>query len=205
MAKKKVSKKKRRRRQKVFLARFLVVVILVALVVGMVFLGYRLIKRITDSAGPKEVSVTTVTINKNGSIDETLVEDFDESVYDEEGLKSMINEELSRYGKAVKFVELETESGKAKLSLEFENDTTLSSFNGTVFYADTIESLKIRGIQLPGEALMAGGEHAVVVSETMDVNVPKKIKYSSQNAVVDKKGKCASVSITDGANAVIVY
>ena len=205
MAKKKVSRKKRRRRQQVILARVIVVLVLLLILGALGFLAFRLVGRIAQSAGPKEVSVTTVTVNKDGSIDETLVEDFDESLYDENGLMSMINEELSRYGKSVKFVGLETESGKARLSLSFDNDVSLSSFNGTVFYADTIDSLKERGVELPGEALLAGGDRAVVLSESMDVLVPKKIKYASGNVTLDEKKKSASVSVSDGANAVIVY
>jgi len=205
MAKKKVSRKKRRRRQQVILARTIVVLVLLAILGALGFLIFRLVGRIAQSAGPKEVSVTTVTVNKDGSIDETLVEDFDESLYDENGLMSMINEELSRYGKSVKFVDLETDSGKARLSLSFENDTALSNFNGTVFYADTIDSLKERGVVLPGDALMAGGDRAVVLSESMDVVLPRKVKYASSNVTVDGKKKSASATVADGTNAVIVY
>ena len=187
------------------LARTIVVLVLLAILGALGFLIFRLVGRIAQSAGPKEVSVTTVTVNKDGSIDETLVEDFDESLYDENGLMSMINEELSRYGKSVKFVDLETDSGKARLSLSFENDTALSNFNGTVFYADTIDSLKERGVVLPGDALMAGGDRAVVLSESMDVVLPRKVKYASSNVTVDGKKKSASATVTDGTNAVIVY
>ncbi len=202
---KKGSKKKRKRRQKVYLARFIFALFLITVLGLLGFLGYKLVGKIAEKSGPKEVLVTTLTVNKNGSIDEVLVEDFDESLYDENQLLSMINEELSRYGNAVKFEGLEVESGKARLTISYEDDKAYSGFNGTVFYADTIDNVKSLGVQLPGEALLAGGDHVVVMSESMDINVPKKIKYSSPGITVSDRQKSASVTVADGANAVIVY
>ncbi|MBR1875978.1 MAG: hypothetical protein IJ805_02590 [Lachnospiraceae bacterium] len=199
-------KKKRRRRQRVYMARFMVVLFLLIILGAAAFLIYKGFAFIKDKASGEKLTVTTITVNKNGSIDETIIEDFDEGVYDEAELTSMINEEISRYGSAVEFKGLSTGSGKAELVLSFEDDDACAGFNKTVFYADSIESLKARGVQLPGEAALAGGTQAVVVSESLDVRVPKKIKYVSPGATVTSKNeKTATVVVQDGSNAVIVY
>ena len=183
--------------------------VLLALIGAAAFLCYKGLNFFASNKGggnSKDVDVTTVTINKDGSISEVMVDDFDESIYDEEQLISMVNEEISRYGKSAAFDGLEVADGKVKLSLSFETDEVCSGFNDTVFFSDTMENLKSRGVQLPGEALMAGGDKAVVVSESMDVKVPKKIKYASPGAVIsDKDSKKVSVTIAEGENAVIVY
>ncbi len=202
---KKGSKKKRKRRQQVYLVRFIFALFVILILGAAGYFVHRLIVKISENAGPKEVQITTLTVKKDGSIDEILVEDFDESVYDETQLMNMINEEISRYGRSVKFQGLDIESGVARLTLTFENDDTCASFNGTTFYADTVDALKQNGVELPGEALLAGGSHAVVSSGDMDIIVPKKIKYATPGVTLSGKDKTASARLGEDAVCVIVY
>ncbi|MCR5650523.1 MAG: hypothetical protein K6F86_05020 [Lachnospiraceae bacterium] len=200
-----MSKKRKRRRQKVLIARFIfamfVVLIMGLLVVG----GFSMVKKFSESKD-RDIEVSTLIFEKNGGIKQVIVEDFDPSLYDEAGLRAMIEEELSRFGKAIDMDSLEVEDGKAKLTLLYDDVQVCANFNGISLYADTIDDLKKKGVNFPGDALLAEGKNAVILSASTDVIVPKKIRYSSPGVTVDQDDeRHASVIVESGKNALIIY
>ncbi len=179
----------------------LVVTILGLLVVG----GVSLARKISSSS-EVDIETSTLIFKKNGQVTQVIVEDFDQSQYDEAGLRSMIDEEISRFGSSVKMTGLEIEGGKAKLTLEYDDVQVCANFNGITLYADTMDNLKSKGVNFPGDALLSDGKNAVILSYPVDVIVPKKIKYASPGAAIDPDNdKCASINVEDGKNALIVY
>ena len=80
------------------------------------------------------------------------------------------------------------------------------TLNGITLYADSIDDLKKKGVNFPGEALTSDGKNAIILSSSVDVIVPKKIRYSSPGAAVDPEDdRHASVSVENGKNALIIY
>lgn len=200
-----MSKKRKRRRQKVLIARFIfamfVVTILGLLVVG----GFSIVKKLADSRD-RDIEVSTLIFEKNGRVKQVIVEDFDPSLYDESGLRSMIDEEISRFGKSIDVESLDVSDGKAKLTLAYDDVQVCANFNGITLYADTIDDLKKKGVNFPGDALLSDGKNAIILSMPVDVMVPKKIRYSSPGAAVDPDDdRHATVSVESGKNALIIY
>ncbi len=179
----------------------LVVSILGLIVVG----GFSIVKKLADNKD-RDIEVSTLVFEKNGKVRQVIVEDFDASLYDEAGLRSMIDEEISRFGKAIDVESLEVADGKARLTLLYDDVQVCANFNGITLYADSIDDLKKKGVNFPGEALTSDGKNAIILSSSVDVIVPKKIRYSSPGAAVDPEDdRHASVSVENGKNALIIY
>ena len=184
-----------------FIFAMFIVTILGLLVVG----GYSIVKKISDSRN-RDIDVSALIFDKNGGVKQVIVEDFDPSLYDESGLRSMIDEEISRFGKSIDVESLEFTDGKAKLTLNYDDVQVCANFNGITLYADTVEALKKRGVRFPEEALASDGKHAVILSTPIDVIVPAKIRYSSPGAALDPDDdRHASVTVESGKNALIIY
>ena len=196
--------KRKRRRIKAYLARFLFVLIIL-LMLGAAGIGiYKLTGYISLSA--KEVSATTLYVHKNGSVEETIVEDFDETAYSTEKLQKMIDDETSAYGNGVKAGKLKFANGKAILKMKYSSCSDCAKFNDETFYAGKIDTLTEEGVNFSTDALSAGGRYAVVLNTSVDVAVPSKILYASGNVTVDPENeKKATVSADNGEMAYIVY
>ncbi len=200
-----MSKKRKKRRQKVFIARFIFAMMVVTILGLLVIGGVSLAKKIS-AGNESDIECSTLIFNKKGGVTQVIVEDFDESLYDESALRSMIDEELSRFGKSVTVTSLDIADGKARLTLDYDDVQVCANFNGMTLYADTMESLKSRGVNFPGDALLSDGKNAVILSQPMDVRVPKKIKYASPGVQIDPDNeKNATVSVEEGKNALIIY
>ncbi|MBO4375187.1 MAG: hypothetical protein J5829_08795 [Lachnospiraceae bacterium] len=200
-----MSKKRKKRRQKVLIARFVFAMLVVSILGLIVVGGFSIVKKLSEGKD-RDIEVSTLVFEKSGKVKQVIVEDFDPSLYDEAGLRSMIDEEISRFGKAVDVESLDVTDGKAKLTLVYDDVQVCANFNGITLYADTIESLKKRGVNFPEEALSAEGKNAVIISYPVNVIVPKKIRYTSPGATVDPSDdRCATVTSENGKNALIIY
>ncbi len=200
-----MSKKRKRRRQKVLVARFIFAMLVVSFLGLLVVGGFSIFKKISEGKD-RDIEVSTLVFEKSGRVKQVIVEDFDPALYDEAGLRSMIDEEISRFGKAVDLESLNIEDGKAKLTLVYDDAQVCANFNGITLYADTVDDLKKKGVNFPGDALLSDGKNAVILSYSVDVIVPKKIKYSSPTVTVDTSDEThATVTAENGKNALIIY
>ena len=200
-----MSKKRKRRRQKVLVARFIFAMLVVSLLGLLVVGGFSIFKKISEGKD-RDIEVSTLVFEKSGRVKQVIVEDFDPALYDEAGLRSMIDEEISRFGKAVDLESLDIEDGKAKLTLVYDDAQVCANFNGITLYADTVDDLKKKGVNFPGDALLSDGKNAVILSYSVDVIVPRKIKYSSPTVTVDTADEThATVTAENGKNALIIY
>lgn len=201
------SRKRRRRKSRtsVIVARTIFCLVVLAVVGLVIYGGYRIYGAIAGRAR-SDVDVTTVTVAKNGTIRETIVEEFNPGFYDEGSLKSDIEGKISAAGGKVESEGLEIADGVARLKLKYESDDEMAAFNDEVFYADTIDSLISQGVSFDSEAVKAGGTHAVIVSETMDIRVPKKIIYVDGAITIDSDdAKLAHCTVDDGDLAFLIY
>ncbi len=212
--KKKISK----RRKRVFFARAMFSILVLFLLALVAFAGYRIFSNINlDLAKDTGTERTTIRLTGGSGIEEILIEPFDESLYDVSGLEKMVRDTTASFGNDMEFKDLTVEDGNAKITFSFKNADTLSAYHRVVFNAGTIDSLKEVGVQIPEDALKAGGNHAVVlgdaldaagpkISAEVDIVVPKKIRFSSGSVSVDgKNAKKATVNTEGGSTALIVY
>ena len=168
---------------------------------------------------------STAVFGKNGKVRVVSVEDFDPELYSEKELDGVIREELSKYNKGEKRIDLEAffvKDGKAYLELVYDSCddyvqfNQLDMFNGTVKDAlaqgysfdsvlsatSTEDSSKI----LSANDLESLGDHqAIFVMEPMDLVVPRRILYAGSNlSITDNRSAKVSGNVSRDEPAVII-
>ena len=160
---------------------------------------------------------TTVSIDKKGKITHEIIESFDKDYYNEDELRSLIDDELSEYcrsksnDKAAKLASLEIKEGMAEAEIDFESFEDYASFNEVDFFYGTVKEAMAK--EYPTDVTLKsadddstigkyefeslGDNMIVVVSEPVTVRLPGKIAYSTANIdVVDKdEARMASDSV----------
>lgn len=94
------------------------------------------------ACGSADVTRSTVELKKNGKIVEYTIEDFGESYYDAEELKSYIQSEVDAYldenEGSIKISKSEVEEQTAYLTMQYGNVDTFSDFNGIDCFSGSI-------------------------------------------------------------------
>jgi len=143
------------------------------------------------SAKADDVTNTSITINKNGSITSKIVEDFGESYYDIDGLKTMIESSINEYVAAnasaeVSLKKCDASKGVVKVQMEYGNYNSYAGFNGEQFFAGTIQEANQAGFDLnlnlnavtdksektsiSKADLLGMGDNHIVILETANTN-----------------------------------
>ncbi len=171
-----------------------------------------------------KIDTTTVSVDKNGVITETIVEDFSESYYDVEELKGDIQTQISEYNTnagndeaiILKDVELSDEK-VVHVAMKFAGYADYKAFNekelfcGTVAeaYGEGYEFTTMRDVNQEGvvlsssDVLEKGDMHIIILEEAQQVIVPGKITYISDGvSVIEEK---RAVNLNEGQKAFILY
>lgn len=198
-------KKKRKSRNKVIAARLIFVGIILVLI-ALLIIGLTKILASFSENIITDTDVSTVTVLRNGKIKQTIVEDFNPGFYDEKSLEDEIESRIEASDGKVESEGFEISDGVATLRLKYDSDEAMAAFNDQVFYADTIDALLEEGVSFDSNAIKAGGSHAVIVSETMDVRCPKKILYTGGTVTIDEDDpKLAHCTADDEQLAFVIY
>ncbi len=164
-------------------------------------------------------SSCVIEVLKDGSIMETITEEFAKEYYDEESLKAMILSEVADFNRShvndtISVDKLENKSGKmivkmrypsADIYTEYNTDdyNAKALFNGTVAEAyDAGYSLDISMTDAKGETtigkeeLLGMGSEKIIISEApLQIKVPGKILYVGEKVEAD--GKDEAYMLTD--------
>lgn len=218
------SRKQKKRRIKAYVLRVIFVLGIITVAALLIFGAVKLIGTLTGD-GRGTTDGNTVVVAKNGSIEGKITDTFDKDYYDADGLRTMIDSEISEYAgvagndKAVTLKKYDEKDGKVELVLDYATASDYRTFNGKQLYVGTVDELSNSGVDfnlaltaagedknvLPaGEILTHGEYHAVVLEEKLNVKVPKKILYTSGNVTLID-GKIAQISGDDEALAYIIY
>ena len=148
---------------------------------------------------------TSIAVKKNGTVVNTIVEDFAESYYDPAELQEMTENEINAFivyhgdGSAA-LDSLDTDDGKVKMVINFGSADDYSDFNSEMLEYETVSEAIISGrIDVnklldtdgnpadPDKASSLVNEHVVVTSGKNLISVPYKIKYVSPGVkILDK-------------------
>ena len=168
---------------------------------------------------------TTVYIDRNGKITEAIVEYWDQKYYDEDDLKSQIDNEIKQYedenkDSSVKLNKFKVENKKIKVNLTYDSASTYSEFNNITAFCGTILKAQEEGFSFDGkfnstndkpsvtiEELDGSEEYSVyILSEKEKVNTEFKILYASENVKVSDNKKTAVISDEDeNSLAYLIY
>ncbi len=173
--------------------------------------------------GEKEVTGETgKSILSDGSLEATIVRDFDESLYSVSELEAMMNSEVSEYNAShgagsVNVVSVGCENNKVTAVMNYESDEAYSEFNGRFFTHESYDEAVADGtikvsmrdaanLEQVDAADISGGDKmdVIVTDEVGYLTFPGKVRYISDGVLVIT-GKQVLVSDEMDGLAYIVY
>ena len=163
-----------------------------------------------------DYSETTIEINKNGEITNTLVGSFDKDYYNKDELKQLIEKEIAKYQSltgvsgAVKLKEYSVDAGTVKAVVYYSSYEDYKKINNVELFDGTLSEAIEEGIntnvtlvsKTSGERVLlkdavGSGEKIVVFSEPVKIKVYGKIIYASANVelIDEKQARMSSDSV----------
>lgn len=176
------------------------------------------------SAEPEEIS--TIEVQKDGSIIQSTVGSFDKDYYSKEDLESFAKEEIQSYSASgdgtIELSDISMlDDGNVKLTLKFDNSETYMAFEGKTLFMGTIAQAIVAGYEPSGymtpveegesadasvkvkEADYTMDMNILVVQEQYEVTVPGEILWVS--SVGTKLTGESSVQINTDELTYIIY
>ncbi len=221
------SKRKKARRRKAYIARLMTFVLAIAALAAIVFLTVKLVGVVkesihevaegdkTDEEAEESSASNIIAINKDGSLTETSVEDFDTAEYDADALKEMVNETIEEYNgsgeEKISLRSLEVKDGIARAVIYYASAKDYADYNEKTLKIGNVSNLDITGVTLADDkntvltkdsVTKVKGSYVLLNDETT-VAVPKEVEYVSRN--VKKTGKKTAEVKKAGIDSVIIY
>lgn len=156
------------------------------------------------SFGALNADVSTVRLNKDGSIEQLTVEQM---AADEDALRSFVEDEVAAYSGTgeVELVSLETtEDGMTKLLLKFSDASCYEAFEGDVCFVGTVSEALAAGYEVPEEMSADTNAKIAIVSEGYSVMLPGKILQSS-GGTIGENNKTVTVSTDEESPIYMIY
>ena len=174
-----------------------------------------------EEAAIEMTSACAIEVMKDGSILETITEEFAKEYYDEESLKSMILSEVADFNRShesdtISVDKLEHKNGKITVRMRYPSADIYTEYNadeynakalfhGTVAeaydagYTLDISMTDVKGEQtIDKEDLLGMGSEKMIISEApLQIKVPGKILYVGEKVEAD--GKDEVYMLTDEA------
>lgn len=177
----------------------------------------------------------TVSIQKDGTIRQTIIERFEQEYYDAdtealghynidiEELEALAQEKISRLGRGDKIV---CESIKANgeniiVEMTYQTDNDYTDFNNRELFSGTVSEASAQGYSMKNlvgqdgaavseEEVSSAGESRIVIIQTnageaLDVNVDGKIVYTSENISLSGKRDALIDAGEDGVVSYVIY
>lgn len=162
-----------------------------------------------------EIAESTLTIQKDGTIAQTIVESFDKDYYSVDELREEYDTALAEYSakgnkSGATLTDIHTEDGKIFVSLEYESAKADEEFSGAETFFGTVNDAYDAGYTLEvtlksvsdgdkigkSELMDMKKAHILIMSESGIVKTYSKIQYVSANAEVlsDKSVRISSDS-----------
>ena len=176
------------------------------------------------ACGQKAVTEeTSVKLEKDGTVVNTIVEEFDETLYNVDDLKSMVLSEVASFNsvsgeKSISVDKLEAKDVKVTVAMTFAGAENYVDFNEKVLFFGTVSeayakgyslditmnSTKKDGGQIEKEEILAMNDYGIVITEEpIAIMTPSKIVYASSNVEV-LSSKSAKATNTEQSAAYLI-
>lgn len=200
--------------------KFMMMGVLAAFILGMTACG-------TEDASVEENLMNSISIEKDGSIESIIVEDFTESYYSVDDLKNMIQDTITDYRKQDPDSEITLETcemvdQKVKVVLKYNSADTYSGYNSETLFVGTVQeayaegydmNMSLTGTDKEGtkigrQELLNMGENHIMIMEnvikdgTLRINCYDTILYTG-NGITPIAKKKADVEPTQGYSVIV--
>lgn len=166
-----------------------------------------------DAAAAENISATEITVQKDGSIMETITEEFTKDYYKEEELRNMVLSEVADFNnsaeEAISVDKFEKKNGKIVIVMKYPSAEAYSEYNTNAFdnkmlFFGTVAQAYDAGYSLDitlrnakneeetigkEEILAMGDRHILIASEPVRVATFGRILYAGENITVTGKNK----------------
>lgn len=158
---------------------------------------------LTGCGDKYDTEESTIFILKDGTIVSTDVESFDTATYDEEGLRTYVEEKINtyndEYGKnCVSLEKLTVEENIAKLIIKYASDEDYTRFNGVELFCGTMADALVSGypFDVAFAAIQDGKATSCSASDVKGADGYKVVVLKA-NGNVQVKGDIAYVSVAN--------
>lgn len=178
---------------------------------------------LSGCGGERVPDRNTVSIQKDGTIRQTIVDQFEPEYYDVEELNAMAQEKIARLGgtdAAIVCESMKAEDGRIVVEMTYQTDTDYRNFNNRELFSGTVAEAAAQGYAFQNlvgtdgaavgaEVVASAGEDRVVIIQTkageaLDVSVYGKIVYASDDiALSGQKNAAISAGEEDRISCVI--
>ncbi len=172
----------------------------------------------------------SVSIQKDGSIQETMKEEFDSAHYDEEELRSIVLSAVAGFNASaglgdISVEQFENEEGVIAVRLNYPSDEAYTAFNTDEYnscrlFCGTLEEAEQEGYSLDVELTDQKGTAAgaaqlqelkkgwvVITEQPLQITVPGKIRYCSKQVVQSGKNhayiKAGEETVSDALHYIV--
>ena len=123
----------------------------------------------TESVNPEADMVSYIKVLEDGTIEGAIVEDFGESYYDVEGLKSMIQDAINEYNQkditaGIKLISCELIEEQVKVILRYGSYRSYTGFNSRELFVGTVKEASKLGYDLD-VSMLGTGKASVKLSQ----------------------------------------
>lgn len=179
-----------------------------------------------DTAAENNQPMTSISIQKDGDIENVIVTEFSQAYYNVDGLTSMIRENIAAYQKekaGAKIVldtcELSRDAeDMVRVKMTYGNGEDYTGFNRKTLFAGTIQEAYESGYDLNislksltddsaekigrTELLSMGTNHIVILEESLRVELFDEVQYASDNVTRINK-KTVDVAPSEGYSIIV--
>lgn len=160
-----------------------------------------------------KISSAVIELQKDGSVVETITEEFTKNYYNEENLKNMLLSEVADYNNGsengnLSVERFENKDGKLMVQLKYPSTDAYTDYNtnqyndSTIFcgtvaeaydagYSFDISMTDSKGEETIGkEELLGMGENRMLITKVpVRVKLPGKIMYAGENIIVESRNQ----------------
>ncbi|MCR5657625.1 MAG: hypothetical protein K6G06_09210 [Butyrivibrio sp.] len=164
---------------------------------------------------------STISISKDGTVDNLIVEDFDEGLYNIDELKEMTDQEVSSYNQAngddaVLVKDIKLDNGKVRMEMTFKTAEDYAGFTYEKLTYGAVSSAKLSGqsivnlVDADGNAVSPevidelSEEHIIVTTNKDKMVLPYKVKYVSTGVVIEKNNIVDLSQVGEDGEALII-
>ncbi len=168
---------------------------------------------------------TSVSLDKNGTVQSNIRESFEESYYDEDELLQMILTQAASYNRkagsgSIAVEKVEVKDGVAEVQMTYAKAKDYASFNKMVFFVGNAKeadqegyelNVVLSGVKNPQETvgkgdILAMEDEMLLITDAADtIKLDGKALYVSENVTVSGNGKTVCRPLDSEGLAYIIF
>jgi hypothetical protein len=170
-----------------------------------------------SGCGSKGPAVTTLTIDKEGGVSGTIIEDFEEPYYDLNELTDMAAKEISAYNSDFLSEKVfldsaseDEENKKVTVMMHYNGTSDYSHFNQSFLFYGTVQEALDKGYNVSDKLVDRNGNelgsdgidanlenHIIITTDKTNIIAPYNISYMTKGTTILSKKEAAFSEVSE--------